>query len=50
MKGSVIPNDVIVGSDSLVNKRLDVPSYSVVAGIPAKLKKENITFDRGYEI
>lgn len=50
MKGSVIPNDVIVGSDSLVNKRLDVPSYSVVAGIPAKLKKEHITFDRGYSI
>lgn len=46
MKGSVIPDDVIVGSDSLVNKQLNIPSFSLVAGIPAKLKKENIIYYR----
>lgn len=42
MKGSIIPNDVIVASESLVNKKMDVPSYSMIAGVPAELKKKNI--------
>lgn len=42
MKGSVIPDDVIVASDSLVNKKMDVPTYSMIAGVPAELKKKNI--------
>ncbi len=42
MKGSIIPDDVIVASESLVNKKMDVPSYSMIAGVPAELKKKNI--------
>lgn len=42
MKGSIIPDDVIVASESLVNKKMDVPSYSMIAGVPAVLKKKNI--------
>ena len=42
MKGSIIPDDVIVASDSLVNKKMEVPSYSMIAGVPAELKKKNI--------
>lgn len=42
MKGSIIPDDVIVASDSLVNKKMDVPFYSMIAGVPAVLKKKNI--------
>lgn len=42
MKGSIIPDDVIVASDSLVNKKMDVPLYSMIAGVPAVLKKKNI--------
>lgn len=32
-----IGNDVIIGANSVVNK--DIPSYSVVAGVPAKILK-----------
>ena len=42
MKGSVIPDDVIVASESLVNQKMDVPTYSMIAGVPAVLKKKNI--------
>ena len=42
MKGSIIPDDVIVASKSLVTKKMDVPSYSMIAGVPAELKKKNI--------
>lgn len=36
--GAVIPDYTIVGSNSLVNRPLDVPPYSIVAGMPAKLR------------
>lgn len=42
MKGSDIPDDVVVAAKSLVNKKLDIPSFSIVAGIPAKLKKTGV--------
>lgn len=42
MKGSIIPDDVIVASKSLVNKKMDIPSCSMIAGVPAELKKKNI--------
>lgn len=38
-KGTVIPDNTIVTSNSLVNKDFsDIPSYSILAGCPAKLK------------
>lgn len=45
-KGTEIPDNVIVASKSLCNKKYDVPQYSLLAGIPAKLKKENIGYVR----
>lgn len=45
MKGSEIPDNVIVAQKSLVNGKLDVPEYSLVAGTPAKLKKEDVDWD-----
>lgn len=42
MKGSVIPDNVIVAAHSLVNKKLDVPKFSLVAGSPATKKKDNV--------
>mgnify|MGYP002624230978 CR=1 FL=1 len=39
-KGSVIPDDCTIASNSLVNKDLsDNPKYSIFAGIPAKRVK-----------
>lgn len=45
-KGTEIPDNVIVASKSLCNKKYDIPQYSLIAGIPAKLKKENIGYVR----
>lgn len=38
MKVSISPN-TIVTSHSVENKSLDVPEYSLAAGVPATLKK-----------
>ena len=45
-KGTELPNNVIVAAKSLCNKKYDVPEYSLIAGTPAKLKKESIGYDR----
>lgn len=45
MKGSEIPDNVIVAQKSLVNGKLDVPEFSLMAGTPAKLKKENVEWN-----
>ena len=45
-KGTEIPDNVIVAAKSLCNKRYNVPQNSVIAGIPAILKKENISYVR----
>jgi len=42
MKGSETPDFCIVASGSLVNKKLDVPNYSLVAGTPVRLIKEDV--------
>lgn len=42
MKNSSIPSGVIVGSNSLVNKPLETPECSLVAGVPAVLKRQNV--------
>lgn len=45
-KGTVIPDHVIVAAKSLCNKKYEVPEHSLIAGIPATLKKENIDYVR----
>lgn len=45
-KGTLIPDNVIVAAKSLCNKEYVVPEYSLIAGIPAILKKENIDYVR----
>ncbi len=44
-KGSVLPDDVVVGQGSLVNKPFS-ESHCVIAGVPAKLLRRGITWDR----
>lgn len=42
-KGAIIPNDTIIASNSLVNKDFShISPYSMLAGMPAKLKAEGI--------
>ena len=42
-KNTIIPNNIIVASHSLLNKDYsNVSDYSLIAGIPAKLKKEGV--------
>lgn len=42
MKGTVIPDYTIVGTNSLLNRDYDIPEYSLLAGSPAKLIKTGI--------
>ncbi|WP_435656100.1 hypothetical protein [Brucella pituitosa] len=44
-KGSIIPDDVVVGQGSLVNKSFS-ESHCVIAGTPAKVLRRGITWDR----
>lgn len=44
LKGSIIQDNVIIGTSSVVNKSLE--SNCIYAGIPAKKVKENITWKR----
>ncbi len=46
LKGTRLPDDVIVGSCSLLNKVYEIPSYSLLAGNPATVKKTGITHER----
>lgn len=45
LKGSVIPSNSIIGNSAIVGKTLEKEN-SIYAGIPAKLIKENINWDR----
>lgn len=38
MKGAETPDYTIVAGNSVINKRYDIPEYSLIAGSPAKLK------------
>lgn len=38
--GSVVPDNTIVASHSLINKEFNTPPYSIIGGIPAKLIKQ----------
>lgn len=43
MKGTITPNNVIIASNSLCNKDYSLtPEFSVLAGSPAKVVKNNI--------
>lgn len=46
LKGTDLPDDVIVGSCSLLNKAYEIPSHSLLAGNPAKVRKTGITHER----
>lgn len=45
LKGAMIPPYCIVGACSLVNKKYEVPSHSLLSGIPAVLKKTGLWRD-----
>lgn len=45
MKGTVTPDFCIVGASSLLNKKYDIPLYSLIAGVPAKLIKTGLYRD-----
>lgn len=42
MKGVELPPNTIVASESLCNKKYDIPEYSLIAGTPAKLVKTGL--------
>lgn len=44
-KGAIIPDGCVIGASSFVNKAFDVQN-SIIAGIPAKVIKENIRWER----
>ena len=45
LKDVIIPDNTVIGTSSLVNKQFSKPN-TVIAGIPAKVVKENISWDR----
>ncbi len=45
MKGGKIPDNCVIGNSSLVSNEHD-KSHAIYAGIPARLIKENIIWDR----
>ena len=46
LKGSVIPSDSVVSAQSMVTASLKATEHSLIAGIPAKVVKTNISWDR----
>ena len=46
LKGSVIPENCIVGARSIVTSSLRATPNSMIAGIPAKVLKTNINWKR----
>jgi acetyltransferase-like isoleucine patch superfamily enzyme len=44
-KGVSLPDDCIVGARSICNRSVDEP-HTVIAGIPAKVVKRGVTWDR----
>lgn len=45
LKGTETPDFCTIGPQSIVNKKYFIPEYSLIAGSPAELKKENIYMD-----
>ena len=48
LKGVKIPDNCIIGAQSVVNKKFDKPNC-IIAGIPAGVKKENINWSPGID-
>lgn len=46
MKGTYLPDDCVVASKSMCNKRYIGAEHSLLAGVPAKIKKMNVTHIR----
>lgn len=46
MKGVTIPEGCVVGANSVVTKKLQIPANSIIAGLPAKVIKTDILWDR----
>ena len=42
MKGSVTLDFCIIAGGSLINKRLDIPNFSIAAGVPVRHVKEDV--------
>lgn len=47
LKGSNIPNNTIIGTGSLLSKKF-VDENTIIAGIPAKVVKRGVGWDRAY--
>jgi acetyltransferase-like isoleucine patch superfamily enzyme len=45
LKKSFIPNNTIVGTNSIVNKKFD-KEYTMIAGSPAQVIREDINWSR----
>jgi acetyltransferase-like isoleucine patch superfamily enzyme len=50
LKGACIPDNCVIGANSLLNKKYDCPEYSLLAGQPATVKKSNVYRDRNNDI
>lgn len=46
LKGSVIPSNTIVAAQSLVTNSLKASEHTLIAGIPAEVRKTNISWTR----
>lgn len=50
MKNTKLPDYCIVAAKSMLNKNYDIPQYSLLAGIPATVKKSGVYLDKRYDI
>jgi acetyltransferase-like isoleucine patch superfamily enzyme len=44
MKGAIIHDNAIIGSNSMVNK--EIPAASLAVGVPARVVKQNVDWTR----
>lgn len=45
LKSTELPSYCVVATNSLLNKKYEIPQFSLIAGIPAKLKKTGVFRD-----
>lgn len=45
MKNTVVPSNCVIASNSLLNRKYDVPEKSLLAGMPAKLVRKGVYLD-----
>lgn len=46
LKGSIIPSESVVAAQSMVTSSLKASEHSLIGGIPAKVLKTDISWDR----